>query len=75
MNIKKIKLGQLSKKSIGDVEMKHLKGGVYYCDWGPTNDAENKKEKKCSCYCANDTAYYDTSTGISANGDWTRANW
>ena len=56
--------------------MNHLKGAAYYCFFGPDNlNKDNEDQKKCSCYCADNGSYYDTSTGITAFGDFTRANW
>ena len=75
MDIKLIKLGQLSKNALRDDQIKHLKGGEYYCDWGYENKKANEDQGKCSCYCADTTAYYDTNTGIKVWGDFIRANW
>ena len=74
MKINKIKLGQLSKNAMGDNQMKNLKGGEYYCDWGPENKSSNIEKERCSCYCSTGD-YYDTSTGLSAIGDWIKVNW
>ena len=75
MNIKQIKLGQLSRHALEANKMKHLKGAVYYCYWGDENKAANESQGKCSCNCADNTSYYNTSHGLSSDGNFTRANW
>lgn len=56
--LKKIKLGALSKSNLEDHEMGKILGGTY-CYWGDTNYQANDDQGLCSCYCAGHDVYSD----------------
>ena len=68
--ISKLKLGQLNKDSMVAKKLSRLIG-ANYCYWGLENSNANGNSNVCSCYCVNDTSYYEA-YGISEGAKYAR---
>ena len=67
----RLKLGQLNKDSMMAKKMSRLIG-ANACYWGDENRDANEASGKCSCYCINNTSYYDTADGINVGAPYNK---
>jgi len=69
-NVQKLILSQLVKDSMGERQLSHLRGALYYCHFGEENRDANETQKKCSCACNPGEDYYGI-YGINAEAKFT----